>query len=219
VVVVVEQWVNAATIALENNHTYERVVDEHYTHIIKPLDLHLILCGAGHVGRALVRVLAEAPVRIHWLDEREEEFPEKIPSNVQCEVTDTAEAVIHQAPVGSAVLITTHRHDLDFELAATAIALPHLAYCGLIGSKSKRERFERQWRQKQKVNESGDASASAKELSEGALARLICPIGGGSLKGKEPEVVAIAVAFEVLQALQASIDSTVPSTSTPSQSM
>ena len=186
-----QQWLNAALLALDNHECYERVVDEHYTHKIEPLKQRLILCGAGHVGKALVHVLANAPIHIHWLDEREAQFPNEIPLNVRCEVTDTAGAVIEQAPAGSAVLITTHRHDLDFELAAIAIDSPHLSYCGLIGSKSKRHRFERQWRARR-----GDD-----EQALIALERLVCPIGAFGLTGKEPEVVAISVAFEILGAL------------------
>ncbi len=188
-----QQWVNAAIQALDNDTTYQRAVDENYTHVVEPYSMQLILCGAGHVGRALVRVLADAPVRIHWLDERYEEFPTELPSNVHCEVTDTASSVVSQAPAGSAVLITTHRHDLDFELAATGIAMPNLAYCGMIGSNSKRARFERQWRQKRTDDVQQDD----------ALARLICPIGGNALVGKEPELVAISAAFQILKALQA----------------
>ena len=184
---------NSAIQALHHDEVYQHRVDELYTHHIEPHTQRLILCGAGHVGRALVRVLANTPLSIHWLDERADEFPQEVPGNAHIEVTDTATAVVSQAPAGSAVLITTHRHDLDFELAATAIETPHIAYCGLIGSSSKRARFERQWRQRQTNDEQND----------NALARLICPIGGTELSGKEPEVIAIAVAYEILAALQA----------------
>lgn len=187
-----QQWVNAAIGTLEKGDTYERVVDEHYSHTIEPLSSQLLLCGAGHVGRAVVKVLSDAPVRIHWVDERADEFPDELPSNVYCEVTDTASALVQQAEAGSAVLITTHRHDLDFELTGIAITQTNLAYCGMIGSASKRARFERQWRQRY----------SGAGQSDEPLSRLVCPIGGTALSGKEPEIVAIAVAYEVLNALQ-----------------
>ncbi|MEG1042443.1 MAG: xanthine dehydrogenase accessory protein XdhC, partial [Pseudomonas sp.] len=34
--------------------------------------------GAGHVGRALVPLLAALPCRVRWIDSREQEFPEYI---------------------------------------------------------------------------------------------------------------------------------------------
>ena len=180
-------WVNDAIAALKIRKEYIRSSSEGYSHIVKPPEAYLVLFGAGHVGRALVQVLKNAPIEVHWVDEREKEFPENVPVNVSREVTDLPEVVVENAPVGSAVLITTHRHDLDFTLAELAIARSDLAYCGMIGSTSKRGRFERQWRQRGR----GDAM----------LQNLICPIGASGPSGKEPEVVAIAVAAEILSAL------------------
>jgi len=140
------------------------------------------------VGRAIVHVLADAPISVHWIDEREWEFPENIPANVCVEITDTPQSCVQSAPPQSAVLITTHRHDLDFKLAALALSREDLRYCGLIGSRSKRVRFERLWRQR--------------ERDDLALARLTCPIGANGPVGKEPAVVAIAVAAEILQSFQ-----------------
>lgn len=183
-------WIGEALQALELNSSYSRsgpMGDEGFTHIVKPPRAHLVLCGAGHVGRALVQVLTNAPISVHWVDERASEFPQAIPSNVMCEVSDLPEVVVTNAPANSAVLITTHRHDLDFSLAEIGIARTDLAYCGMIGSASKRSRFERQWRQR--------------DREDAQLQRLICPIGSAGPSGKEPEVVAIAVAAEILGVL------------------
>jgi xanthine dehydrogenase accessory factor len=38
---------------------------------------HLMLFGAGHVGAAIVRALAELPCRVTWVDEREDLFPNR----------------------------------------------------------------------------------------------------------------------------------------------
>ena len=172
----------------QNTPEFVRTSDDGYRHIIQAPAAHLVLCGAGHVGRALVQVLANAPISVHWVDERSKEFPENVPLNVMCEVSDTPEFLVENAPVNSAVLITTHRHDLDFSLAETALLRTDLAYCGMIGSASKRNRFERLWRQRGR--------------NEATLQNLVCPIGRAGPSGKEPEMVAIAVAAEILSALQ-----------------
>lgn len=36
--------------------------------------------GAGHVGRALVPLLAALPCRVRWIDSREQEFPSRSPT-------------------------------------------------------------------------------------------------------------------------------------------
>src|SRR5262249_37679820 len=48
----------------------------------------VLLFGAGHVGREVVKVLDGLPIRVKWVDERAEEFPAQIPDN--CEKIHTA---------------------------------------------------------------------------------------------------------------------------------
>ncbi|HWJ94473.1 MAG TPA: xanthine dehydrogenase accessory protein XdhC, partial [Telluria sp.] len=71
---------------------------------------HLILFGAGHVGAAIVRALADVPCRITWVDEREDMFPASVPPNVTVEATDTPEAIVAHAPRGASYLVMTHSH-------------------------------------------------------------------------------------------------------------
>jgi xanthine dehydrogenase accessory factor len=49
---------------------------------------HVMLFGAGHVGAAIVRLLADLPCRVTWVDEREDMFPPVAPPNVVVEATD-----------------------------------------------------------------------------------------------------------------------------------
>ena len=178
------EWIDEALDCLQRRKIFERAAAKDVTYVAGPPRAHLLLFGAGHVGRALVSVLADAPISIHWVDERESEFPPCIPANVLVEVTDLPEVILKNAPAQSAVLITTHRHDLDFILAQIALECDEFAYIGLIGSASKRKRFERQWQMRAKP--------------DGMLQKLVCPIGQAGPPGKEPAVVAIAVAGEIL---------------------
>lgn len=153
--------------------------------VLRPVDFHVVLFGAGHVGRALVRVLGTLPCRVTWVDGRAEEFPGEVPANVRTIVTDAAVAEAGKAAPGSAFLVMTHSHALDFELVETILRRNDFAYCGMIGSATKRKTFE---------------SGLAKHgVPQTALARFTCPIGIPGIKGKEPAAIAIAVAAELLQ--------------------
>lgn len=153
--------------------------------LLRPVDFHIVLFGAGHVGRALVRVLGTLPCRVTWVDGRAEEFPSEMPDNVRALVTDAAGEQVRQAPAGSCFLVMTHSHALDFELVEAILRRGDFAYCGMIGSATKRRTFE---------------SGLAKHgVAPALVARFSCPIGIPGIKGKEPSAIAIAVAAELLQ--------------------
>lgn len=149
----------------------------------------VLVFGAGHVGRALVAALRLLPVRIAWIATRPDAFETDAASDVaQIVAADALEATVAAAPAGSACIVLTHSHALDALITAAALARDDLAYVGLIGSATKRLRFERAFR--------------AEGLSEARIARLVCPIGG-ALRDKRPAVIAALTAAEVLRALAA----------------
>ena len=148
-------------------------------------DFHLVLFGAGHVGRAVVKVLSELSCTITWVDSREDEFPEDIPANVKCVCTDAPEGEIDAAAAASYFLVMTHSHALDQTLSERILRRADFAYFGLIGSLTKRRQFERRLQ---------DRGVSAAQLAE-----MSCPIGAAGIYGKEPATIAIAVAAEILQ--------------------
>jgi xanthine dehydrogenase accessory factor len=153
--------------------------------IVRVPDFSIVLFGAGHVGRAVVRTLAHIDCRIQWIDTRDEAFPAAIPENVVCVTTDTPEAEVALAPAGAYFLVMTHSHPQDEALAERILARDDFAYFGLIGSVSKRRQFERR--------------LEARGVPPARLAAMTCPIGIDGIAGKEPEVIAIAVAAELLQ--------------------
>ncbi len=147
-------------------------------------DFQILLFGAGHVGKALVQVLQGLPCDITWIDPRENEFPDIVPANVRVDAGDRPDLAVDQAPPASCVLIMTHSHALDQAICERALRRDDLAYCGLIGSATKRARFRRR--------------LAAAGLSERALDGLTCPIGIDGISGKHPGEIAIAVAAELL---------------------
>ena len=141
--------------------------------------------GAGHVGRAVVRSLAGVDCRIRWVDSRDDAFPASVPDNVECMTTDAPEAEVAAAPTGAYFLVMTHSHPQDEALSECILNRGDFAYFGLIGSMSKRRQFEKR--------------LEARGVSRARLATMTCPIGIAGVAGKEPEVIAIAVAAEMLQ--------------------
>lgn len=149
----------------------------------------LYLFGAGHVGAAIVRAMAALPCRITWIDERDDMFPASLPPNVTVEVTDTPEALVAAAPDHASYLVMTHSHALDQALAEAILRRERIGWFGLIGSATKRVQFERRLRQR--------------GIPAPRLADMVCPIGIPGIAGKEPAVIAIAVAAQLLQLWQA----------------
>lgn len=156
---------------------------------------HIVLLGAGHVGKALISVLGGVPSRITWIDARAEQFPEEIPDNVTKVVTEDSEAAIDEAPTGAYFLIMTHSHDIDLALVEAVLRRGDFAYLGLIGSATKRARFERRLR--------------TRGITGKQLRRLTCPIGISGIAGKSPAAIAISAAAELLR-LRETRDAAVP---------
>lgn len=145
---------------------------------------HLWVWGAGHVGRALVSVLAPLPgVQITWVDVAADRFPDAVPIGVQAVPAAEAAALVAHAPKGAEHLILTYSHALDLDLCHRL--LTHgFARCGLIGSATKWARFR--------------SRLAALGHAPGAIARIDCPIGDPSL-GKHPQAIAVGVAAAFLR--------------------
>jgi len=138
------------------------------------------LFGAGHVGRALVLALAPLPFDITWIDSRPEAFPRAVPQNV----TLAAETDLAEAPHGSLVFIMSHSHALDLAIADAALRNAGIAQVGLIGSATKRARFQK------RLREAG--------IAPERITSLICPIGVPGIRSKTPVAIAAATAAQIL---------------------
>ncbi len=155
----------------------------------------LVLFGAGHVGRALTLALAALPFRITWVDPRADAFPTHVPANVAVRRLDDPTAALADAPADSFVLIMSHSHQLDLALTHAALAERRFPYVGLIGSKSKRARFEKR--------------LAAGGVPRQRIAELVCPIGIAGIRSKAPAAIAAATVAEMLardEALRAAAD-------------
>ena len=151
------------------------------------------LFGGGHVGKALIHVLGTLTFDVTWVDSRDEIFPADVPFNVTCEHSDPVQAAVADLPSGAQVLIMSFSHAEDLDVVAACLRRLRerndLPYIGLIGSKSKWATF------RHRLEERG--------FTAGELARVTCPIGLRGITGKEPEVIAVSVAAQLLQAMPA----------------
>ena len=150
-------------------------------------NMPLVVFGAGHVGRALVPVLAQLPVAITWVDSRYDMLPKQVPAGVKCVHEEHPLDAIADCLPASCYLIMTHHHGLDLQLAEAALKRGDGRYVGVIGSRTKAARFRHQL-----LNKGLAASMQAFD----------CPMGEVGIKGKLPMEVAISVAAKVMKLYQ-----------------
>ena len=104
---------------------------------------HVYIFGGGHVGQALASAVALLPVHAVVIETRAEAL-EGMPETVETRLTPMPEAMVREAPAGTAFAILTHDHALDFLIVAEALKRDDTAYVGMIGSKTKKATF-RNW--------------------------------------------------------------------------
>ena len=149
------------------------------------------LFGGGHVGHALARVLALLPFRHRWIDSRDGVFPHDLPARVACEHSEPVQLAVPGLAAQSLMLVMSFSHAEDLEIVASCLFRQRehadLPFVGLTGSQTKWAIFRRR--------------LEVRGFSPDELAHITCPIGVAGIAGKEPEVIAVAVAAQRLRAL------------------
>ncbi len=161
----------------------QRLADQMDT---KPL---VALFGGGHVGRALMAVLQTLPLRLLWIDSRDEIFPPDVAEHVVCEHSQPVHGAVASLPPGAHVLVMSFSHAEDLDVVAACLqrqrSRADVPFIGLIGSRTKWVTFRHR--------------LMDRSFTEAELAQVTCPIGVAGISGKEPEVIAVAVAAQLLQ--------------------
>lgn len=176
----------AARAALQAGNTGQ-TVPGWFLELVVGSDLDIAVFGAGHVGTAVVRSLSALDCNIRWIDSRRN-FIRSTPANVRAVEAAEPALEVMAMPPGSCYLVMTHSHAMDFSICERILERGDALYCGLIGSVSKRRRFEKRLR--------------ALGMSPGTIDNLVCPIGVAGISGKKPAEIAVAAAAEVLQAYE-----------------
>jgi xanthine dehydrogenase accessory factor len=169
----------------------QRKVQEFYEPVVVP-DLNIAVFGAGHVGSSVVAALSGLDCNIRWIDNRRNFF-RNVPGNVRAIEADEPALEVAAMPPDSYYLVMTHSHALDFEICDRILRRGDAKYCGLIGSLSKRRRFEKRYRQQ--------------GMPQATIDSLVCPIGVDGISGKKPAEIAVAAAAEILKTRERAADS------------
>lgn len=167
------------------DHASASLLDSFLMEPILQCDFDVAIFGAGHLGAATVDVLSRLDCNIRWIDPRRNIFPAQLPNNVTAVESGNPADEVAAMPQGTNYLVMTHSHPLDYEICDQVLRREDFAYCGLIGSRSKRRRFERTMRKQ--------------GMSDSLLERLTCPIGVPGIESKKPADIAVAVAAELLR--------------------
>ncbi len=148
----------------------------------------LFLYGAGHVGRAIVKVMEDLPFEIFWIDTKASRFPEHVSDRINRVISTNPAQIVSHAPRDAYHVVLTYSHALDFEICRAVLSNNEFAYLGVIASRTKRVRFVR------RLKEAG--------ISQALVERLQAPIGLPDLTGKEPAIIALSLATDLLLRLQ-----------------
>lgn len=169
------------------------------TLLLEPLPVvpAVAVFGVGHVGLELARILARHDLDLHLVDSRADRVAPEALACLDDAVADVVphhaplpELVLGELPAGADVLVMTHDHAEDFALCDAALRCGHLGSVGLIGSATKWARFRR--------------GLLLEGHDEAAVDRIRTPIGLPDVRGKEPAVIAVAVAAELVSGLDRS---------------
>ncbi len=161
----------------------------HWQQVVGTSGFALRLFGAGHVGRALARVLATTEARLQWIDSRHECVEEARRMGLPLRSCVEPVEAVQDAQAGTWFLVMTHSHTLDFELVEAILRRRDARFCGLIGSATKAARFRHNLRRQ--------------GLDAAMIGGLSCPIGIPGIADKAPASIAIAIVAQLLQAVEA----------------
>lgn len=148
------------------------------------VNFNIVVFGAGHIGKALIKILEEIDCRVKWFDSRDDLFPDSCASHIEKIRFDQPEMAVDSCEENSYFLIMTHDHALDQTLCEAILSKQNKRYCGLIGSQTKALKF------KQRMQKKG--------YSDEELDKLTCPMGLNAIKTKKPMEIAVTIVAELL---------------------
>ncbi len=145
---------------------------------------NIVIFGAGHIGKALVKILEDVDCQVTWFDSRPEQFPKMCASHINIQTMTQPELAVESCKTNSYFLVMTHDHALDQTLCEAILSRRDSAFCGLIGSATKGLKF------RQRLLKKG--------FNKQELEMLNCPSGLSHLKSKIPMEIAISMVAELL---------------------
>jgi len=179
---------------MESNYTlgpeFEQCCGGKVEFMIEPMNQspELFLFGAGHIGVEISKLLVDTPFQVHLIDSRENWFAnldlnESITKHSVKETDFKTFKDVVKWGNNCYVLVLTHNHAIDFDIIAMALK-KETKFLGLIGSKTKRVRFNNMLIKEMKIEE--------------GMQNVVCPIGLDT-GGDTPKEIAISVVAQLLQ--------------------
>lgn len=153
---------------------------------------NLYLFGAGHVGKAVIKLAVTLPLKITVTDSRievMEDLQDRLKDyseNIKYNLDAFPERIISTAVKNSAFLVMTHSHATDFNVVEEILRKTKPAYLGMIGSVTKKLTIKNH--------------LLSKSFCEEDISLITCPIGK-KIKlqhQKKPEVIAALVISDIL---------------------
>jgi xanthine dehydrogenase accessory factor len=165
----------SVTLHFEKKESMESVPEE--------TAFHVVLFGAGHVGKEIARILERLPCALTWIDPRPDVFPPAVGSNVKVVIEEEPAWMVDEASAGACYLVMTHSHALDLKIVEHVLRRRDYRFLGLIGSETKAAKFRARLRQR--------------GFTEEQLQTLTSPIGLFK-SGKHPAEVAVSAVAQLL---------------------
>jgi xanthine dehydrogenase accessory factor len=146
---------------------------------------HLVIFGAGHVGRALCRLGRFAGFQVTVGDDRPECANEEcLPDASRTVILDWDHALSHiSVDDNTYIVVATRGHSHDFQVVAQALKTP-ARYIGLVGSKKKSAMLVRF------LEEQG--------MAQDAVNRVITPVGL-PIGSVTPEEIAVSIVAQLIE--------------------
>lgn len=175
------------TVTLTLDETFGHACGGELTILIEPLGgmPRLVVCGAGHVGKALTHLAAFTGFRVCAIDDRSGFVTkESLPEAAELHSGDYA-AVIEKLGVSAtdAVVIATPCYASDMAAAWATLATP-ARFIGVIGSRRKRETMFR------------DLAAAG--ASQADIDRVVIPVGL-DIGGSSPREISVSIVAQLIK--------------------
>ena len=148
------------------------------------------LYGAGHVGRAVMGAVKGLALDRVWVDTDKTRFPVHADPAITLAPAADMTIIAGHAPPGAIHIVMSYSHALDEALVYTILSKGNFAKLGLIGSRTKYQRFH--------------SSLKKQGIEEAMLAQLICPIGLPDIRSKSPAHIGVSIAAQIATWLEAS---------------
>ena len=148
----------------------------------------IVIYGAGHIARHLVKILSKLSFNIVIIDNRENEFlkfksyKKRVNSKITFLLQDYLKP-LNKPMQNPYHLIMTYNHSYDYEITKMLLNQEKIEYIGLIGSYKKSIRFHKHLKKE--------------NIKKENLDKLECPIGN-KLKDKAPFAIALSIASHIL---------------------